>query len=264
MRTTPESRAAMAARAEAAIQGPVEADGYFMPHARHDVSDLLADLAEQAKRIDALEKELAEALEDHQSKRGSRRADVGESMKTTPEKGKQMGSYRKKPVVIEAIQASEALRCAESEWTSLPEWLRYAYADGNVSFAREAVHLSTLEGEMRADPGDWIICGIKGEVYPCKPDIFALTYEPVDGSRETKATSASTEWSEADLDQWTALADPDPVARLKQRIEALEGALRDLLASARPHPVENPAMTRAWYAARALLAGGKEVGDVHS
>lgn len=39
--------------------------------------------------------------------------------------------------------------------------------------------IKTLEGTMRADVGDWIIQGVKGELYPCKPDIFAATYEPV-------------------------------------------------------------------------------------
>lgn len=49
--------------------------------------------------------------------------------------------------------------------------------DGSIS----DIHLTikTLEGVMRADPGDWIIRGIKGEIYPCKPDIFEATYEPV-------------------------------------------------------------------------------------
>jgi hypothetical protein len=40
--------------------------------------------------------------------------------------------------------------------------------------------ISTLEGDLRASPGDWIIRGVKGEFYPCKPDIFAATYEPVE------------------------------------------------------------------------------------
>lgn len=40
--------------------------------------------------------------------------------------------------------------------------------------------IRTLEGEMRADPGDWIIRGVQGEFYPCKPDIFAETYEAVE------------------------------------------------------------------------------------
>lgn len=43
------------------------------------------------------------------------------------------------------------------------------------------MQISTLEGVMQANPGDWIITGVKGEMYPCKPDIFEATYEPADG-----------------------------------------------------------------------------------
>jgi hypothetical protein len=42
------------------------------------------------------------------------------------------------------------------------------------------IEIETLEGTMTATPGDWIICGVQGELYPCKPDIFEATYEPVD------------------------------------------------------------------------------------
>lgn len=45
---------------------------------------------------------------------------------------------------------------------------------------REPFVIHTLEGDMTAMPGDWIITGIKGEQYPCKPDIFLATYEPMD------------------------------------------------------------------------------------
>ena len=77
--------------------------------------------------------------------------------------------YRKKPVVIEAIQ-----------WTGhlvpVAEWLtcEFSVDDDDI-----ALFIPTLEGEMRADVGDWIIRGVQGEFYPCKPDIFAATYEPV-------------------------------------------------------------------------------------
>ncbi|MEN6401641.1 MAG: hypothetical protein ABFD94_06825 [Armatimonadia bacterium] len=46
------------------------------------------------------------------------------------------------------------------------------------------VYILTLEGPMRADPGDWIIRGVKGEFYPCKPDVFVATYEPVKESHD--------------------------------------------------------------------------------
>lgn len=45
---------------------------------------------------------------------------------------------------------------------------------------KEKMYIQTLEGVMKADPGDWIITGIRGEKYPCKDDIFKETYEPVD------------------------------------------------------------------------------------
>lgn len=43
----------------------------------------------------------------------------------------------------------------------------------------KVMYIDTLEGEMKAEPGDWIITGVKGEQYPCKPDIFEATYKPV-------------------------------------------------------------------------------------
>jgi phage-related protein len=84
--------------------------------------------------------------------------------------------YRKLPVVVEAMQwtgrnydDAEAFIDVES----------FGYQElGDESGAR--VVISTLEGEMTAEPGDWIIKGIKGEFYPCKPDIFEATYEPAD------------------------------------------------------------------------------------
>jgi hypothetical protein len=92
--------------------------------------------------------------------------------------------YRKLPVVIEAVQFRY------SEWadkalgfSDLPDWLTEALASGVIrgDFRSEdywyAV-IDTLEGEMTATPGDWIIRGVQGELYPCKPDIFAQTYEP--------------------------------------------------------------------------------------
>ena len=71
--------------------------------------------------------------------------------------------YRKKPVVIEATQ-----------------WFK----DGDHPAVQHAIEdqytIKTLEGYMLVTPGDFIITGVKGEVYPCAPDIFELTYEPVE------------------------------------------------------------------------------------
>lgn len=59
-----------------------------------------------------------------------------------------------------------------------PEWVRNAYNRVNIA---NGMVIVTLEGAMTASPGDWIILGVKGEVYPCKPDIFEATYEPAEG-----------------------------------------------------------------------------------
>lgn len=89
-----------------------------------------------------------------------------------------MAKYRKKPVVVEAVQfdgqnikdieaLSDSRKC---EWE---ETHPYGYRSGNLS-------IRTLEGVMLAKPGDFIIKGVNGEIYPCKPDIFEKTYEPVE------------------------------------------------------------------------------------
>lgn len=83
--------------------------------------------------------------------------------------------FRKKPVVIEAMQLPPIDVEASDELIaflhSAGDGVIYSDYDGGVA-------IETLEGTMRGDPGDWIIKGVKGEFYPCKPDIFAATYEP--------------------------------------------------------------------------------------
>lgn len=88
--------------------------------------------------------------------------------------------FRKKPVVIEAVQTKEAQNAAEHNWKALPSWIRDEYEKGNIIFTPEAVFINTLEGNMRSEPSDMIIRGVNGEIYPCKPDIFKKTYEPVE------------------------------------------------------------------------------------
>lgn len=95
--------------------------------------------------------------------------------------------YRKKPVVIEAYEFTNNVGP-----DTRPQWLLDAVGRGDVVFRRgckslqQTQHLliRTLEGEMRADIGDFIIRGVKGEIYPCKPDIFAATYEPAEGQEQ--------------------------------------------------------------------------------
>ena len=84
-----------------------------------------------------------------------------------------MSKFRKKPVVIEARQLTRDNGPELWEWAkSKPHWSPDGEVDGLTIF--------TLEGRMKADFGDWIIRGVQGEFYPCKPDIFEATYEAVD------------------------------------------------------------------------------------
>lgn len=85
--------------------------------------------------------------------------------------------FRKKPVVIEAVCFDDAFVDGD-----VPEWMADAvFVDETVRFEDpngiDALLITTLEGVMRAERGDWIIRGVKGELYPCKPDIFEATYD---------------------------------------------------------------------------------------
>lgn len=92
-----------------------------------------------------------------------------------------MPLFRKKPVVIEAFNMDASKQDPEKLiWSDVCDW-----ADRNGAniecwgFEDDHVIIPTLEGMMRAGAGDWIIKGVQGEFYPCKPDIFSQTYEAV-------------------------------------------------------------------------------------
>lgn len=84
-----------------------------------------------------------------------------------------MAQYRKKPVVIEAVQFDPH----SHPW---PEGVIPWGPDGSRPRDTSWGYIQTLEGRMHVLAGDWIITGVAGEKYPCKPDIFAVTYEPVE------------------------------------------------------------------------------------
>lgn len=81
-----------------------------------------------------------------------------------------VGRYVKRPLVVEAIQLSR------ETWERVHDFLGVVMRDldGEV-----CIFISTLEGVMKASDGDWVIRGLRGEFYPCKPDIFEATYEEV-------------------------------------------------------------------------------------
>lgn len=77
--------------------------------------------------------------------------------------------FRKKPVVIEAVQ-----------YTGNFDEIMAFCGQNQVNVIDEDLYINTLEGDMKAEYLDWIIKGVKGEFYPCKPDIFKQTYEEVE------------------------------------------------------------------------------------
>lgn len=83
--------------------------------------------------------------------------------------------FRKKPVVIEAVQHFKN----DERTLEIPDWLVQANVDGTVFAYNGETYILTKEGKMHVSDGDWIIRGVKGELYPCKPDIFSATYEDV-------------------------------------------------------------------------------------
>lgn len=102
--------------------------------------------------------------------------------------------FRKKPVVVEAVQVTAAdfngVDFDGSPFSEIPQWLVDALENGMVAVEPDTRdyamwRVGTLEdgpswqAKHIASPGDWIIRGIKGELYPCKPDIFEATYEIV-------------------------------------------------------------------------------------
>jgi hypothetical protein len=97
-------------------------------------------------------------------------------------------TYRKRPVEVQAVQYTRRFA-----W---PEWFQDRVSQGTVKvfgtgkFAAPTDEcycmIDTLEGTHRCYDGDWIIQGVKGELYPCKPDIFAMTYEKVEYAEAAK------------------------------------------------------------------------------
>jgi len=84
-----------------------------------------------------------------------------------------MPKFRKKPVVIEAEQFTDENK------DRVFNWMTGNRAPDFNEAGEPVLKIQTLEGVMAANLGDWIIKGVKGEFYPCKPDIFEQTYEPV-------------------------------------------------------------------------------------
>lgn len=94
-----------------------------------------------------------------------------------------MAKYIKKPIPVEAVKFEGNIATIYGK-PILPDWIMKEYLKGNIiadqlpNYDYELV-IKTLEGDMRVSVGDYIINGIHGEIYPCKPDIFEETYDEV-------------------------------------------------------------------------------------
>lgn len=109
-----------------------------------------------------------------------------------------MPKFRKKPVVIEAVQWLPGVQI-----DGVREVDPCSPDDPAHGHYIEYAEIETLEGVMRVSPGDWVITGVKGEKYPCKDDIFVATYEPVSPLEEladgpctcTEAQQSGEDWT---------------------------------------------------------------------
>ena len=89
-----------------------------------------------------------------------------------------MPKFRKKPIIIEAIKY---LGNGDVRGGEVPEWMWNAFENGTMQATNgiDPLVIKTLEGDATVSPGDYIIQGVQGELYPCKPEIFAATYDDI-------------------------------------------------------------------------------------
>jgi hypothetical protein len=106
--------------------------------------------------------------------------------------------YRKKPVEVRAWKIGLDGR--------EPDWVREAFDGGRIDWcpAGEGVYINTLEGRMKANIGDMLIEGVNGELYGCRADIFAATYEPVETTLATQAEAEPRLFLTGEDDAWCA------------------------------------------------------------
>lgn len=136
-----------------------------------------------------------------------------------------MPKFRKKPVVIEAVQ-----------WTGGDVQPIVEFTGQPVSFSGDTPRIQTSEGAMGVSPGDWVIRGVKGELYPCKPDIFALTYDPSgDEPYETPEAKLVDLGNLLDEANGILIESGSELTKLGQEAEMLASTVEDL--QARYHAV---------------------------
>lgn len=100
-----------------------------------------------------------------------------------------MSRFRKKPVVIEAITFNELVEYGKAHGDNFVNGMpwSFSYAGHPITHENNECYLiPTLEGTMKFHQGDMLITGVKGEIYPCKSDVFEATYEPILGDGGNK------------------------------------------------------------------------------
>ena len=126
--------------------------------------------------------------------------------------------YRKKPIVVEAFKWTGG-----PDQTEDPEWVVEKIKDGTVYFSSMdgyacVLCIKTLEGTMTAIPGDYIIKGLRGELYPCKPDIFDASYE----SAETECPTIEPpqgKWKNGEKDDYPHCTNCDYMPMFDRHID---------------------------------------------
>ncbi len=148
--------------------------------------------------------------------------------------------YRKKPVVIDAVHLTEDLFWKIQDKQEPPVFGQFTFSGSwhpiNRTISSAYIYIKTLEGDMRANIGDWIIKGVNGEFYPCKPDIFEKTYQSAD---ETPSpTDRDCEELKKEVESWenSAIIWEAKFNGSQARISELES----LLEIERNHKSEHP------------------------
>lgn len=141
---------------------------------------------------------------------------------------KGVAQFTKKPVTINAIQRDgknlyEVISFTQGPPDTRSERAQMAWHDYASLVDRDGLQIHTLEGKMLANVGDWIIRGVKGEHYPCKPDIFAATYEPAAAAQaEVQAEPVANCYSDDDGDTWRDCPDDSDFVEGRQLGEEFE------------------------------------------
>lgn len=136
--------------------------------------------------------------------------------------------FRKKPIVIEAVKYAGNGNVEPRG--DVPSWMHNAFADGTLrsTNGNDPLVVRTLEGDMMVAIGDWIICGVKGEIYPCKPDIFSASYDPVEASDKIDLADAVREAIVASREYDPDFSTPEQIQMLRESFRESQLTVRRL------------------------------------